>query len=605
MTIWRFSASFLLAAFACLAYVVAAQAGSMTLLGTGNGSAPGQGWLSEASCSGNFSVENFATYSNTFTSWTSTSGGGPTAPTVTSGATDPLSGSTAYQVVFHPTSGTNAYGVIDLPTSIFGPYANIFRVWAKVVSNTGAGTIWATMSAGTNFARTALNADGAYHLIIVTVPVTQFGVGTGEAPQIGVNLNDPSQSATTGTITVDLWNAGIFTTPVGSYITDTMITGSLATTGSAVVATVSIPCPAHMAFRDFSVLTPSSSNPIISENTGNAWESGGVSNPYVSPASTWFSGGNYYGFTNATSSNCHGDWMSFSLYKSANLIAWTEDTTNAPYLQAFGSGFTGSCTQGTGIASFWELHPAPLPFGCTVSAVTHNFCVLYGAESTTATLNTFMAWSDTIDGNYTPAGCTGPGECLAPTPVIPSSPTGVPTGGQAPTNQNVPAVFNVGGSGGTNYIVTGNAAAGNSFLHEWSTPAIPTVTQPQWLEIALATPLAADWDTGSSYIDPAVLPNDCHFYEMFYTAFKASGLQGSGKEQAIGYAVSPDGQMWFKWNTGPIIPYTSSMYFSTLFLGDSSPAILGGQFIWLGNYDNGTTQSRAVAATMPQGTCPA
>jgi hypothetical protein len=628
-------------------------------------------------CSGSFSVENILTHSNTFTSW-GLSESGSSNPVVTSGAADPNGGTTAYQIVFPTVSAVHALSVIDLPGVGIAPFPNVFSVWARVVSGATNGTIWATMSSSTTFARAPIPNDGNWHKVNVNVPTSLFGTGLSEAPQIGINLFDTGQTGSTGSITIDVWNASNIFLPIANFITTAQISGPLATTGTAVTATLNIPCPLGVGMRNFNPqlpragLNPSTSNPIITANTNEIYQSGGISNPY----NTIDFGGFHWAFANSTNNLGHGNWMSFSLYKSRDFQTWTEDTTNAPYLQTFGSIFAvpavnaagtgfdtgsvqsgtltwagtgcsttnplilnattngsgaiasatyalGSCTtwptgttwttggslaagsgvsftfsqtKGTGTPSYFQLHPAWLPNGCTISSAFHPFCVYYGGESTTSTFQTNLAWSNTINGVYTPAGCTGPGVCSTPTPVIPVLPTGpVPTGADAPSDQNLPTVINVGGPTGTDYIFTAGFTGNKPLLHLWTSPSNPTGTQPPWTNIVIA-PLTGEWNAGAGLADPMIYKNKCGNYELFYTAYNP-GVFG-GKNQAIGYAVSnsPSGPWWKE--TAAIIPYTSPMYFSAPNIGDTAIHSINGRFIWLGNYDNATSASNAVAATM-------
>lgn len=638
------------------------------------------GWL--PTTSSEFSVKNNITNSNTFTNWTQAEN--TSAITVTAGATDPLGGTTATAVTIPTVSGTGKFAVIDLTTTGLAQYPLQFVFWAQVTSGSTNGTLYATMSVSTSFVRTAIPADGAWHKIVVDVPVHTFTSGN-PAPQIGVNLVDTSQSATTGPITVNLWQAAIVNENMGPYISESNVT-NLTTTTSLAAGVLTLPLPSGVAFRDFSGLTPSASNPIISENTSNPYESGGVSNPYVENGIQF--GGKYWGFSNATSSATHGDWMSYALWSSTDGIHWTEDTTNAPYLQTFGSQFSeptifaggtgydtgtiasgtltwtgancpvnpvlnattngsgviasatlasGSCAiwptssattwtpggglaagsgvkftfasvRGTGTISYWQLHPAWLPYGCNVSGTAYSFCVLLsGREPGTSTPQVYLAYSTTVDGVYTVYGCPS-GTCAAPTPVIPATnPPGAPGG---VTSNELVTVVNIGGSTGTNYIFTNNLAeAANNSTMEWSTPANSRTsgagTTITWLDTALpVTVSGVDWDYNANYEDSQVFLNSCGFYEYFYTAF-AANIGGSGISQVIGYAVSNSlSGPWWKF-TGQIIPSNSSMYGGTGFIGDSSILDIGGNFIWLGNFDNGTNLSRAVAATMPDVTgCP-
>ena len=157
--------------------------------------------------------------------------------------------------------------------------------------------------------------------------------------------------------------------------------------------------------------------------------------------------------------------------------------TSSPLSAGTGATFTWASVAGTGIASLWQLHPAWLPYGCTISSTFHKFCVLYGASGI-FNFATFMAWSDTINGVYTPVGCTGPCNCLAPTPVIVSIPATVPPG-TTYDEQNLPSVDNVGGSSGTNYIITAESQGGNCCLNAWKTPGTPTGAVFTWSNLAL------------------------------------------------------------------------------------------------------------------------
>lgn len=645
-----------------------------------------------STCSSNFSVTNAILNSSAFSSWTVAQN--TSAPTLTPGVAGPDGSLTATQVSFPAVSGSGKFSVIDqaaFTVAQVNNYPFAFGVWAQVVSGATNGSVYISQSSGTTFVTTPIPSDGAWHLVTATSPHGKFGTAGQAAPQIGINLADTTnQHATTGPIVVNLWNAWAILSPLSQYAaTPTNISGPLATAGSAVTATLNIPCPPGVAFRDFreglpaTGLAPAINNPIISENPTELYNAGGISNPYVTSTPLYYQG-SYWGFANSTSNSDHGFWMSFALYKSKDGINWTEVTTNAPYLQTFGSviavaainaggtgydtgtvatgtmtwtgsgcavplvlnvatsgagvitsatrasgvcttwpaavttwtpggglaagsgaKFTFSDTKGTGVASFWQLHPAWLPYGCTISGTSHQFCLLYGAETaTTNSYATYLAWSDTIDGVYTPVGCTGPGTCAAPTPMTPITNTfgsGLPTGGFLAA-QNLPAVVNVGGPSGINYIFTGIGNAGSASTYYFTSPAIPTGAPFTWTGGSLLPAIAGvDWDGvgTTSYLDPSVMINKCGFYEMFYTAFNAAGLLGTAKQQAIGYAVSnsPNGP-WWKYDGGPIVPVTSSMYFGTNFIGDSSPIVVNGRFIWLGNYDNGTSQSRTVAAVM-------
>src|ERR1700731_4641074 len=137
---WRFFASFLLAACACLV-LIAAHAGSLMVLGTGS-SGP-QVFL--PTCTGQFSPTNYSPNSNDFNPadgfWSATNSGSsnPTA-VVATGQTlpDGTTGSVT-QVTFGTVpSGTTNYSVLQYTdTHTLGSYPLSHGVWAKVISGTG------------------------------------------------------------------------------------------------------------------------------------------------------------------------------------------------------------------------------------------------------------------------------------------------------------------------------------------------------------------------------------------------------------------------------------------------------------------------------------
>ena len=669
------------------------------------------GFLS--SCTANFTMVNWAPNSSSFTSgsgWSTESFmvATPTLSTVSDTLPDGTTGNVTQAAYPTIRNGTENYSLINTSLSSIGG-ANSFTVgfWAKQITSIGTGNLYDGINVGLVFERAAIPNDGNWHLVTAHVPAGTFGGMSSPAVQIGINQFDTVQQGGTPAITIELTGAFIVYDPyssIASYsYSNVKAGGPLATTGSALTVTApSIPCPAHVAFRDFlnvsTGLTPYSGNPFLSENTSEVWRSGGVSNPYIQ--SQFQSGGFYWAMSNCTSSAPGGEplWMSFCLWKSTDGLHWTEDTTNAPNLltpgailakpavSSVGSGFTasasgtaihtggscgvqpviavttnssgqistatpspnngvgtGSCPQGgwpgssdtnwiySGVGSgsgasftfsatkgkaanptpsWFQLHPAFLPYGCSDGTTAHSFCVLYSAFNSSGNDNIFMAWSDTIDGVYTPLGCAGPGVCSTATPV---TYVNLPTGNQL---QGLPSIINVGGATGTNYIYVIEGGNNDGPQNDiFSTPASSsTTTSGNTLTyigidgLNFGTARHPDWDYAggsSGFVDPYVYLNHCGFYERFYTSYNGSGnAPFTTVHQIIGYAVSnsPTGP-WWKFDNY-IIPPRSPMYYGAIYLGDSAVIELNGQFIWTGNYDNGSTVSRAVAATMSQGTCP-
>ena len=448
-----------------------------------------------------------------------------------------------------------------------------------------------------------------------------------------------------------------------------------------VTQTVTVPCPPGVAFRNFNPQLPAAGLRPLNTNAlpnyaNNVYESGGISNPYVTPQ--MFYGGYYWAFVNATAASGHAEWMSFALYKSLDKINWVEDTLNAPYLQAVGSvlvkptistagsgygtslsgtmtysacavplvlnvttngsgGITtatyasGSCasfpsgssgwtpggglsagsaaafsfastigTGGTNAAAWFQLHPQWLPYGCNVSSTVYPFCIIYTGNSAAGgnTQKIYLAYSSTIDGVYTPYGCTaGGGVCAVQTPISPSG----------YTNQYAAAVVNVGGLNGINYIYTMNAGQTSTFSNVFTTPANPNTNTTAgntltFVNTGLQPNLATDWDTastGNNYKqDNHVYHNRCGFYEYFYTATSTTGALPGSLHQNIAYLVSnnPNGP-WWKYNAS-IIPPTSPLINGTNNIGDANVSSIGGRYLFWSNSDAGINPSKATIAIM-------
>lgn len=639
--------------------------------------------------------------------WTTVAGGvaGLTS-TVASSVTlpDGTTGNVTSLTIPHVTAA-NTYAVITAAVA-----SNInanpvgFGVWATM--QTPGCTIWMTYSAATTFVRVPITyTDGVSWVKVQgNIPPATYTTAQSPAPQIGINRFDVSQSANAAACTVLLTGAYTTKSPYDQLISysDVKLGGPIATTTAPVSAGISKPLPAHVAFRDFSLLNPVNpmTSPMIPQTTTEVWRGGGLSNPYVSQDFQF--GGFYWGFANCTSSAGHGQWLSFCLFKSADgLTGWTEDTANAPYVQVFGSilanpavsavgsGFTASATGtatftgsgcstppviavttnssgqisaatpspnngvgtgscppggwptaaqttlwsysgvgagtgasftfssklGTGTMLDFQLHPAWLPFGCNVSGTAHPFCIVYSTQGSGGIFQTYMAYSasDVIDGIYTPLGCTVNTQCTAPTPVITTQGAqGIP---QSLGSYNTISVKNVGGATGINYLYgpAGGLDGTQSSYFSTSANSATTGSGTTWAYQGQVLPpkiSGVDWDYASGngfYQDAFVFLNHCGFYELFGTSYSAAGFGGAlgTTQQLVSYAVgaSPTGP-WYRYQTGPIIPGNSLLWPSPILGGDTAVLEIGGTFIYTGNFDDAVSKSAAVAATMPQGTCP-
>jgi hypothetical protein len=266
-------------------------------------------------------------------------------------------------------------------------------------------------------------------------------------------------------------------------------------------------------------------------------------------------------------------------------------TTGGGLSAGTGATFTWASIYGSTNDRNFRLHPTFVPYGCTVSSVLYPYCIYWASEVGSA-YNAWMAYSATIDGNYTIYGCGPPPatSCATPT-VLPTSAINYP---QQPT------AINVGGAGGVNYTYFSTSAA-NSYY--WNSPAGDGITfifggQAYQGSLGSSGSYTGDWDAGLGPYDNMVVLNKCGFYEYYYTSYNGTNWQGTRAKQIIWLLVSnsPAGPWWKM--PGPVFQPTSTLYEGTPFLGDSQPIFINGRFLWIGNYDDGTHLSWAVGASM-------
>lgn len=319
-------------------------------------------------------------------------GGGPCTTTAVnvSGVTLPDSTTgTVTSLTIPQVSTANTFSTI---TANVGATVNSnpvgYGVWAQM--QTPGCTLYMSYSVGTTFNRVAIPYNGgAWTQIQGSIPATSpFTYAQSPQPQIGINKYDSSQASSSGACTVYLTGAYTIKQPYDQLVTyaDVKQGGPIATTTTYVSGGSSKSLGTYnktgggtgnLRFRDFSLLTASPSNPIISPNTSETWQDGGISNAYLSQDFQY--GGYYWGFVNCTNSVDHTAWMSFCLYKSndANNLVWTEDTTSAPYFQVYGSTFANPSVSAVGAGftasasgtATWTGGGCPVP---PVIAVTTN-----------------------------------------------------------------------------------------------------------------------------------------------------------------------------------------------------------------------------------------
>jgi hypothetical protein len=152
------------------------------------------------------------------------------------------------------------------------------------------------------FGLLAIPSDGNWH-VVKTAPDYASGLGANPQLQIGVSLFN-AQSPTTGPITISLFTSAYIRDLISEFITQSQISGSLATTTGAVSAPITIPCPPGVAFRDFRLMlprtgrAPSKSKPPIVPNPTELYQAGSVGIPF----SPLYYDGFYWAFANNGSS---------------------------------------------------------------------------------------------------------------------------------------------------------------------------------------------------------------------------------------------------------------------------------------------------------------
>ena len=370
--------------------------------------------------------------------------------------------------------------------------------------------------------------------------------------EIGVDLRDAAQSSQ-GAQSVFIWGGQITATNLENKYT------YVPTTTAAVTQNQTINCPTGVAFRDWSTLTAYASNPIIPQNTGT-YNAGGVSNPYATFGNV---SGTLYGLANCTVSGVNrATWPNQCLYTGTDILHWTDDSALNPLIHTTAANWDDHYMLHGSL-----LHPCPAATWCYyVSAMdnaANSYVGLFLSNSTAPT--SFTEWT-------------------ANSPLIGTS-------GAFPMPE-LPSVISVGAAQWM-YIAAGNA--GNQIGRWVATDGIHFT----FAGTALPPPVATAWDAAQAgIIDPMVYKNQHGFYEMVYTQESAVG----GAHQDLGYAVSPDGIMWWEYQTASILTHTAACTVAPIagaaYIGDGTMFENGTTFYLIGNCDDGTANSVGLAFTM-------
>lgn len=307
--------------------------------------------------------------------------------------------------------------------------------------------------------------------------------------------------------------------------------------------------------------------------------------------------------------NCYPAWPG-----SGN-IAWSYSGVGSGSGASFVfNNFVGTQSSGGGPVR-WTLHPSFYPYGCSDGTNPHNFCVIYSGVDSSNASHLYTAWSDTVNGVYTPLGCTGPGPCGTATPL---TFTNLPVAGVY-INPATPQVINVGGINGTNYIYVyagGNFDSGAT-IAIFATDANPAHTgSGTTLAFAqnagLTNVTGLDWYApvvGTTFLDLTVFLDHCNMYELYYVVESTHQQEPpwfvSAFSQIMGGAVSNSALgPWYQQNSPVLLPFTGNPDGNT---GDPVALELGGNFELLSTYNTpggGPSAGGSFALSGPQGSCP-
>lgn len=314
----------------------------------------------------------------------------PTITTVSDTLPDGTTGNVSSVVFGATTTGTTQYSVIgEADTTDLSQYPITFGVWAKVTA--GTGTLFTTLSvvgSTTHYKNASITNDGQWHLV-KAIWLGQSEVGGSAANlqlNIGINQLDPGQRTVTASTTIELTGAYLVATQSDPLLTyaDVKAGGDLEVTGTPpTTATITRPYPDHTGIRDPSQWSLYAPSPISLGKPAEVWAAGGMGDPVVQ--SQFQSGGLYWAFTAQCYANTAGQlYISQCLESSPDGLNWTEDTTNAPYLQvsggilanptvsSAGSGFTAGTGTATWTGGGCTVNPvlAVTVAGTTISGVT-------------------------------------------------------------------------------------------------------------------------------------------------------------------------------------------------------------------------------------------
>jgi hypothetical protein len=319
--------------------------------------------------------------------------------------------------------------------------------------------------------------------------------------------------------------------------------------------------PSTVQYRNFVGRTNvNGGSPIFLQNSGT-YNATGTNTPYVSNSSKI--GSSYLAGTEGAVSgptNRTAQWININTYTGTDPLTWTPDASNP------------AITAGTGGAldAQYLLHPAITRDFAGGAAYTMYYSAL---DSGAVTSRIFWATSPTgVAGTWTKQGVAiNSGNASYPNPALPSLVT-------IGSTIYMYAVTN--GNNGNQIVVFTSPVSGNGST--WT-----------YAGVALAAPVAGDWDFGTLFIlDPFVFRNKHGWYEMGYTV-NLSGIQ------KLGYAVSDN-------PLGPFIKYPALLqnalhFTSTGGTGDIAFIEDVNNFYFLWDEDNAQLSgiSNPYAATLP------
>jgi hypothetical protein len=486
-------------------------------------------------CSSTYAVKNLVLQSQSFTTspWTLFSAGGASNPTVTANtAVAPDSTMTASTLAL-PAVTSGQSSILYQSVSFSGNQPYVTDIYIKGV--VGGETLWfgIEIGGGTGYVTQKIVAATSWQRI----PVPFVSANTTLLVQIGVDTRGSSGQTGQSAQSVYIWGA--------QAIANQVERNYVPTTTSTVTQQQTVNCPPGIAFRDWTALQAGyPGTTTVPQGAGAQWNAGaqgaafntGIVIGGVTYAPTYAAPTPYPSSKN----------FAIGMLSSTNYAgAWSQACTN-PIIPLGGDIQTYAITPNM----ILQVGSSPA-----------KYLLYFSAQSTTYGIQEIYLFTSSD-----PSNCSG-WTAYSSLPVL----IGGPEANGA--SVSLPCVVYIGGQY-LMYVTT--ALSGGEGIFYYTSPN----GLPPWTYGGQALMIDAnDWDTGGAVEEDAFVNLNKHgFYEMTYAG-------DVNPTQSIGYAISQDGKIWFKYQPAAILPGSGG----SALLGDSNMIEVGNSLYF--SYDTSTNSS--------------